>query len=163
MEFWLFWKFFPMNVAAFIVTVTNIHQIMECSSPESATLDFFCFFALDHLHTLFTNDLDSTDNSNSVVSLFMMKFWEYATSWELILSGCPDLSRSVSVSYGLRASVEKNFFVIRSNLLYHSPRSFIRLSWSIIFHQLISMDLDFRNISPTDSLKFKTTRTMITS
>ena len=35
----------PMNVAACIVTAINIHQIVECSSPESATLDIpFCLF-----------------------------------------------------------------------------------------------------------------------
>ena len=32
-----------MNVAAFIVAAVNIPQIIECSSPESATFDKFCF------------------------------------------------------------------------------------------------------------------------
>ena len=36
-------KFFPMNVAAFIVATMNIHQIVECSSLDSAPFDtLFC-------------------------------------------------------------------------------------------------------------------------
>ena len=42
------------------------------------------------------------------------------------------ITKYPSVPYGLRTSVEKNFFVIRSNLLYHTPRSFTRLPWSIV-------------------------------
>ena len=96
MEFWLSWKFLPMNVAEFIITAINILQIIECSSPSTATLEIiFCLFRTWSF-TWFTNDLDSTDNSNSVSSLPMTEFWEFATSWELILSGCPDLSRSGS-------------------------------------------------------------------
>ena len=39
-----------MNVAAFIVEAINIPQIIECSSPESATFDIlFCLLALDLL------------------------------------------------------------------------------------------------------------------
>ena len=87
MEFWLSWKFFPMNVAAFIVTATNIPQIIECSSPSPAMLDIlFCLFRTSSV-TRFTN---------SVGSLPMMKFCEFAASWELTLSCCPDLSRSGS-------------------------------------------------------------------
>ena len=45
MKFWIVEKFFPMNVAAFIVAGMNIPQIIECSSPDSATLDIlFCLF-----------------------------------------------------------------------------------------------------------------------
>ena len=41
----LFWKFFPMNVAEFIVTAMNIHQIIECSSSSSATFEILlCLF-----------------------------------------------------------------------------------------------------------------------
>ena len=87
MKFWLFWKFLPMNVADSIVTAINIPQIMECSSPSPATWDIlFCLFRTSSF-TRFTN---------SVASLPMMKFWEFATSWELTLSICPDLSRSGS-------------------------------------------------------------------
>ena len=50
MKFWIVEKFFPMNVAAFIVAAMNIPQMIECSSPESATFDIFSvFFALDLL------------------------------------------------------------------------------------------------------------------
>ena len=45
MEFRIPEKFFPMNVAAFIVAAMNIRQIIECSSPEPATFDIiFCLF-----------------------------------------------------------------------------------------------------------------------
>ena len=96
MEFWLSRKFLPMNVADSIVTAINIHQIIECSSPSPATLEIlFCLFRTWSF-ARFTNDLDSTDNSNSVVSLPMTKFWGLATSWELISTSRPDLSRSIS-------------------------------------------------------------------
>ena len=69
-----------MNVAAFIVAAMNIPQIIECSSPESATFDIFSvFFALD-LFTLF---------ANSAASLPMTKISESVPSCELALSGCP--------------------------------------------------------------------------
>ncbi len=69
---------------------------LEYSSPSLVTLEIlFCLFRTWSF-SWFTNDLDSTDNSNSDVSLPMMKFWEFATSWKLILSGRPDLARSVS-------------------------------------------------------------------
>ena len=50
-------------------------QIIEFSSPSLATLEIlFCLFRTWSF-TRFTNDLDSTDNSNSVSSFPMMKFW----------------------------------------------------------------------------------------
>ena len=74
-------KFFPMNVAAFIVAAMNILQIIECSSPESATFDILsCLFRTWSL----------TSISNSAASLPVTKFLESATSCELILSSCPD-------------------------------------------------------------------------
>ena len=73
MEFWLFWKFLPMNTADSIVTDINILQIIECSSPYPATLEIlFCLWRTWSF-TRFTNDVDSTDNSNPVSSLPMMK------------------------------------------------------------------------------------------
>ena len=93
---WLFWKFFPMNTADSIVTAINILQIIECSSPSPATLEMLLCLFRTWSFTRFTNDLDSTSNSNSVSSFPMTKFWGLATSWELISSGRPDLSRSVS-------------------------------------------------------------------
>ena len=94
MELW-FWKLFPMNTADSIVTAINIHQIIECSSPSPATLEILLCLFRTWSFTRFTNDLDSTDNSNSVSSFPKTKFWGLATSWEMILSGRPDLSRSV--------------------------------------------------------------------
>ena len=137
MEFWLSWKFFPMNVADSIVTAINIPQIIECSSPSPATLEIlFCLFRTWSF-TRFTNDLDSTDNSNSVVSLPMMKIWGIATPWELTFSSRPDISRSVSL-YLTDCAVpsRRNFFVIRSNFSYHSQWSFIRPPWSIVRRSL---------------------------
>ena len=46
------------------------------------------------------------------------------------------ITKCFSVPYGLRISVEKSFSVIRSTLMYHSPRSFIRLPWSIVRRSL---------------------------
>ena len=133
MDFWLFWKFSPMNDADSNVTAINNHAKIECSFPSPAKMEIlFCLFRTWSF-TRFTNHL-CTKKSNSVVSFPMMKIWEFATSLELILPSRSDLSRSVSpyVTYGFRCSVEKNFFVIRPNLSYHSQRSFIRLPWSIV-------------------------------
>ena len=90
------WKFFPMDTADSIVTDINIPQIIECSSPSPATLEILLCLFRTWSFTRFTNDLDSTDNSNSVSSFPMMKFLGLASSWEMRLSGRPDLSRSVS-------------------------------------------------------------------
>ena len=85
-----------MNTADSIVTVMNIHQIIEWSSPSPVTFEIrFCLFRTWSF-TRFTNDLDSTDNSNSASSFPMTNCWGHASSWELISSGRPDLSRSVS-------------------------------------------------------------------
>ena len=63
--------FFPMTVAAFIVAAMNNHQIIECSSPDSATFDIL--FCLLHTwsFTLFTS---------SAASLPMTKVSESAPS-----------------------------------------------------------------------------------
>ena len=54
-----------MNVAAFNVAAMNIHHVIECSSPDSATFNIrFCLFRTRSL-TLFTN---------SAASLPMTKF-----------------------------------------------------------------------------------------
>ena len=72
-----------MNVAAFIVTAMNIPQIIECSSPDSATFDILFCLLRTWSFTLFTN---------SAASLHMTKVSESAPSWELTLSGFPDPS-----------------------------------------------------------------------
>ena len=86
-KLWIVEKFFPMNVAAFNVAAMNIHHIVECSSPDSATFDIlFCLFRTWSL-SLFTN---------SAASLPMTKVLESAPSWELTLSGFPDPSWIIS-------------------------------------------------------------------
>ena len=111
-----------MNVAAFNVAAMNIHHIIECSSPDSATFDIlFCLFRTWSLRL----------STNSAASLPMTKFSECASSWELALSSCPDPS-----PYGMRISVEKRFFTMRSNLLHRVPRSFIRFLRSIVRRSL---------------------------
>ena len=133
MEVRLFWKFFPKNIADSVVTAINISQIIECSSPSPAPLQIlFCLFRTWSF-TRFTNDLDSTDNSNSAVSLPMMKFWEFATSWELILSSC------FFVPYGLRnpsrrisSWPRRTFRTIFQEVLTGRPdRSYVSIS---VFH-----------------------------
>ena len=75
---------------------SHILQILECSSPFPGTLEIlFCLFRTWSF-TRFTNDLDPTDNSNSVPPFPMTKFWGLANSWELMSSGRPDLSRNAS-------------------------------------------------------------------
>ena len=96
----------------------------HCHSHKSSNHTMFSF----HLFTRFKNDLDSAHNSNSGSSYPMAKCWGLASSWELISSGSPDLSRSD----GLRGSVEKYFFVTRSNFSCHYPRSFIRSARSVV-------------------------------
>ena len=87
MRFWIVEKFFPINVAAFIVAAMNIPHIIECSSPDSATFDIlFCLFRTWSF-TLFTN---------SAALLPMTKVSESAHSWEWSLSGFPDPSWIIS-------------------------------------------------------------------
>ena len=62
----------------------------------------------------------------------MAKCRGLASSWELISSGSPDLSRSD----GLRGSVEKYFFVTRSNFSCQCPRSFIKSPRSVVRRSL---------------------------
>ena len=160
----------------------------------------------------FTNDLDSTDNSNSVSSFSMIKFWGLATSWIDIIRS-PDLSRSVSPfltdcavqSRRMSSWSGRTFLTILQEVLSGRPdRSYVVVSvfhsWEDQTHgrhpilsnllkrsfpwiahgsvdrrlqinlclylvapiylllQLISMDLDFRNVSSPGLMKLKTTR-----
>ena len=79
--------------------------------------------------TRFTNDLDSTDNSNSVswlphdgifTSCHFLRIQIIKSPWSIM--------KCSSVPCGLRGSVEKDCFVMRTNLLHRIPRSFIRFS-----------------------------------
>ena len=54
----------------------------------------FCLFRTSSF-TRFTNDIDSTDNSNSASSFPMTNCWGHAFSWESI-SGRPDLPRGIT-------------------------------------------------------------------
>ena len=94
-EFWLSRKFFPINIAESIVTSMNIHQIIECSAPSPATLEILFLFSHLIIYPIrkwswFYRQF------HSVSSFTMTKIWGLATSWELILSSRPDVSRSVS-------------------------------------------------------------------
>ena len=147
MDWQLFWWFFPMKTVDFIVClVINIPQIIECSSPSPEMLEIlFCLFRTWSF-TRFTNDLDSTDNSNSVSSFPMMKFWGLATSWELIISGRPDLSRSVSPfltdgavpSKRISSWSGRTFLTILQEVSSGRPdRSYVVVLVLLEFHRLI--------------------------
>ena len=95
-----FWKFFPMNTADSIVTAINILQIIECSSPSLATLEIL-FLSFPHLiiHPIHEwSWFYSISNTVSFVS--HDEIFEVLPLLEniyiYILSGRPDLSRSVS-------------------------------------------------------------------
>ena len=96
MEWQLFWWFFPINTADSNVTDMNIHHIIVCFSPSSATFieDRFCLFRT-WSSTLLKNDLDSTDNSDSVSSFPMINCCGLAPLWG-ITTGCPVRSRGVT-------------------------------------------------------------------
>ena len=94
MKWQLFRWFFLMNTADSIFKVRNIHHIIECFSSVSVTFEILFRLYRTWSFTRFTNDLDSTDNSNSASS-FPMTNWGLASSWESI-SSRPDLSRGVS-------------------------------------------------------------------
>ena len=128
MEFWLSRKFFPMNVAAFNVAAMNIPQVIECSSPESATFDIlWCFFALDLLlYAQILLRVTSHDES--------LRFRHFLGVD--IITSCPDRSRSIRPYLTDCASPSKFFSVMRTNLMYNTPRSFIRFHWSIVYRNL---------------------------
>ena len=70
-------------------------QIMECFSPSTVTFEIrICLFRTWSF-TRFTNDLDSTDNSNSASSFPMTNCWGHAPPWEST-SGLPSRSRGIT-------------------------------------------------------------------
>ena len=71
-----------MNTADSNVTDMNIHHITECFSSFSVTFieDRFCLFRTWSV-TLFKNDLDLNDNSDSVSSSPMMNCCGLASLW----------------------------------------------------------------------------------
>ena len=85
-----------MNTADSYVTDRNIPHTMECFSPSSVTFieDRFCLLRTWSF-TLFKNDLDSTDNSNSVSSFQMINCCGFAPLWG-ITTGCSVRSQSVT-------------------------------------------------------------------
>ena len=70
--------------------------MIECCSPSSVTFveDRFCLFRTWSF-TRFRNDLDSTDNSNSVSSFPTINWCGLPPLWG-ITTGCPDLSRGIT-------------------------------------------------------------------
>ena len=117
-------KFFPMNVAAFIVAAMNIPHIIECSVQDSATFDIlFCLlrtwsFTFVHKFCCVT----AHDESFGICLFLVIQFLKFHRS----------IMDHLSVLYGMRISVEKRFFTMRGNLLHHIPRSFLRFPWSIV-------------------------------
>ena len=121
-------EFLPMNVADSIVTAINIHQIIEFSSTLPATLEFFSRLIIYFIHDC---------------SWFYRQFqFCFIVSHGGILRSCHvlridiirlpwSITKCFSVPYGLRGSVENNFFVIRSNSSYH-PRSLNKSLLSIV-------------------------------
>ena len=197
--------FEPMNVADSIVRAINIHQIIDCSSPSPASLEKFRLFR-NWSFTWVTNDIDSTDNTNFVVCLPMMKFLEnlpLLESWyyEVVLICHEVFLRTLRITRFFweefpRDQVElfvpfsKKFYQVAlidraswpqlstlektkhgrnpilNNLLKRSSRVNLfpyHVALVYLLQQLISMDLDIRNMSSPGSLKLKTTRTMASS
>ena len=76
-----------MNVAVFIVAAMNIPQIIECSSPESATFDILFYFALGLAlcSQILLRHVTAHDETFGICPFL-----------EVTLSGRPDLSRTVS-------------------------------------------------------------------
>ena len=105
-KLWIVEKFFPMNVAEFIVAAMNILQIFECSSPDSATFDILVCLFRTWSFTLFTN---------SAASLPMTKVSESAPSWELTFSGFPDPTWISSPYLAERAFLLRRFFTMKGN------------------------------------------------
>ena len=105
-----------MNVAALIVAAMNIHQIIECSSPESATFDIL-FLSFSHLIFYFIRKFCCviTHDENFGICHFLG-----VSTVRLPLS----IMKPPSVPYGLRISVEKSVSMMRTNLLHRIPRSF---------------------------------------
>ena len=84
----------PWNIGSSNVTDMNIHHITECFSLSSVTfiVDRFCLFRTWSF-TLLKNDLDSTDNSDSVPSCWVLSWkkldWDSCVFPEEVTTGCP--------------------------------------------------------------------------
>ena len=119
MEFSWSMKFFPMNVAAFIVAAINIYQIIKCSSPESATFDIiFCLFRTWSF-TLFTNFAASLphDETFGICLFLVIQFLTFPRS----------IMNHLSVPYRMRISrSRRGSSRWGANFLHHIPRSFLR-------------------------------------
>ena len=108
-EFWSSRKFFSMNVAAFIVAIINIHQIFECSSPESATFDIlFCFFS--HLIIYSIHKFCCITSHDEILRICrFLRVDIIRLPWSIM--------KPPFVPYGLRTSVEKSVSMMWPNLL----------------------------------------------
>ena len=112
-----------MNVPAFIVAAMNIPQIVECSSPDSATFDIlFCllrtwFFLLKHKLCCVT----AHDESFGICLFLLVQFLKFPRS----------IMNHLSVPCRMRISDEKRFFTMRVNFSQCIPRNFLRFLRSI--------------------------------
>ena len=121
-----------MNTADSNVTVMNILQIIECFSQSSATFEIrFCLFRT-WTFTRFTNDLVSPDNSNSVSSFPLTKFW--GSSLRIDFGSHQSVTRHYLIHNGLRGSIMMGFLVRRTKWSFSSrcPRSFIGSPRSLV-------------------------------
>ena len=133
MEFWMFWKFLPMNVADSIVTAINIRQIIECFSPFSETFEILLSFSNLIIHPIHE---------------WCWFYWQFQfcfiVSSDELLRPClflridirspRSVTRCFLVHNGLRGSVVKSFLVREtgSNFSCRSARSFIRSPRSLV-------------------------------
>ena len=102
-----------MNVAAFIVAAVNIPQIIECSSPESATFDKFCF-----------TPVRAHSNSRVLVSVSLRVFCNCAHS-----AGFTRHRRSAWRKGGGPLLPLPNFPLLRATSTHH-PQHPIPTSWN---------------------------------
>ena len=123
MKFWIVEKFFPMDVAVSRRSHEHSPNYWMLFSGICNVRHSFCPLRTWSF-TLFTN---------SAATLPMTKFSESATSWALALSGCHDPYLTDCASPSRRVSVS----MMTTNLLYHTPGSFIRFPWSIVCRNLI--------------------------
>ena len=117
------------------------HHIIECFSSFSVTFieDRFCLFRTWSF-TLHKNDLDSTDNSNSVSSFPMINCCGLAPLWG-ITTCCSVLSRGFCLVHnGLRCSIVLGVLMKETwlGLVCLSPRGHNGLPRSIT-HRFVSL------------------------
>ena len=109
-----------MNVAAFIVAAMNIHQIIECSSPESANVRH-SFLSFSHLIFYFIHIfccLTSHDESFGICHFLGVSTIRVPRS----------IMNYLSVPYGLRISVEKSISMNEDKFVAPHSKKFYQVS-----------------------------------